>query len=249
MDGEFVLQIGGPDQSTGSNDTDNLGRPADLFVDVEANEVYVADGYGNKRIIVFDTETGAYKRHWGAYGNIPDDAPLPSYDPTATPSTQFGNPVHCVELSLEGHVYVCDRTNNRVQIFQADGTFISESFFEPDTLMNGSVYDLAFSLDPAQRLMFMVDGMNSEVRIIERASNITQGRIGRAGRSAGQFYSVHDITIDSQGNLYTTEVQTGQRVQKFRRLSQQALLYPASNQIIQLTVLIESSLMGYITKL
>ena len=86
--------------------------------------------------------------------------------------------------------------------------------------MNGAVYDLAFSLDPAQRLMFMVDGMNSEVRIIERASNITQGRIGRAGRSAGQFYSVHDITIDSQGNLYTTEVQTGQRVQKFRRLSQ-----------------------------
>ena len=128
--------------------------------------------------------------------------------------------MHCVELSLEGHVYVCDRTNNRVQIFQADGTFISESFFEPDTLMNGSVYDLAFSLDPAQRLMFMVDGMNSELRIIERESNITQGRIGRAGRSAGQFYSVHDITIDSQGNLYTTEVQTGQRVQKFRRLSQ-----------------------------
>ena len=219
-DGEFVLQIGSPDQSTGSNDTDNLGRPADLFVDVEANEVYVADGYGNKRIIVFDTETGAYKRHWGAYGNTPDDEPLPIYNPTATPSRQFGNPVHCVQLSLEGHVYVCDRTNNRVQIFQADGTFISESFFEPDTLMNGSVYDLAFSLDPAQRLMLMVDGMNSEVRIIERASNITQGRIGRAGRSAGQFYSVHDITIDSQGNLYTTEVQTGQRVQKFRRLSQ-----------------------------
>jgi DNA-binding beta-propeller fold protein YncE len=220
MNGKFVMQIGKPDQSAGSNDTENFGRPADFFVDVEAREVYVADGYGNRRIVVFDTETGTYKRHWGAYGNTPHDEPLPPYDPTATPSRQFGNPVHCIQLSTEGLVYVCDRTNNRVQIFQKNGTFVSETFFEPNTLMNGSVYDLAFSLDPAQRLMFMVDGMNNELRIIDRVSNITRGRIGRTGRSAGQFYSVHDITIDSQGNLYTTEVQTGQRVQKFRRLSQ-----------------------------
>ena len=220
MDGEFVMQIGEPDGSMGSNDTQNLGRPADLFVDVEAREVYVADGYGNRRIVVFDTETGEYKRHWGAYGNTPHDDPLPAYDPAATPSEQFGNPVHCIQVSRDGLVYVCDRTNDRVQIFQKDGTFVAEAFFEPETLMNGSVYDLVLSGDPAQNLMFMVDGMNSELRIIDRASNVTLGRVGRAGRSAGQFYAVHDITMDSQGNLYTTEVATGQRVQKFRRLSQ-----------------------------
>ena len=220
MDGEFVMQIGEPDQSEGSNDTQNLGRPADLFVDVEAREVYVADGYGNRRIVVFDTETGEYKRHWGAYGNTPHDDPLPAYDPAAAPSDQFGNPVHCVHVSRDGLVYACDRTNDRMQVFQKNGTFVSEAFFEPETLMNGSVYDLVLSRDPAQNLIFMVDGMNSELRIIDRASNVTLGRVGRPGRSAGQFYAVHDMTMDSQGNLYTTEVQTGQRVQKFRRLSQ-----------------------------
>ena len=220
MDGEFVMQIGAPDQSTGSNDAENLGRPADMFVDVDAREVYVADGYGNRRIVVYDTETGAYKRHWGAYGNRPHDDPLPPYDPAARPSEQFGNPVHCVQVSEEGLVYVCDRTNDRVQVFQKDGAFVAEAFFEPDTLMNGSVYDLVLSSDANQSLMFMVDGMNSELRIIDRATNVTRGRVGRAGRWAGQFYAVHDITMDSQGNLYTTEVSTGQRVQKFRRLSQ-----------------------------
>jgi len=220
MDGEFVMQIGKPDQSSGSNDTENLGRPADMFVDVEAGEIYVADGYGNRRVVVFDTATGAYKRHWGAYGNTPHDDPLPPYDPAATPSQQFGNPVHCVQVSRDGLVYVCDRVNDRVQIFQKDGTFVAEAFFEPNTLMNGSVYDLVLSLDTNQSLMFMVDGMNSELRIIDRDSNTTRGRVGRAGRWAGQFYGVHDITLDSQGNLYTTEVGTGQRVQKFRRLNQ-----------------------------
>ena len=220
MDGEFVMQIGKPDQSSGSNDTENLGRPADMFVDVEAGEIYVADGYGNRRVVVFDTATGAYKRHWGAYGNTPHDDPSPPYDPAATPSQQFGNPVHCVQVSRDGLVYVCDRVNDRVQIFQKDGTFVAEAFFEPNTLMNGSVYDLVLSLDTNQSLMFMVDGMNSELRIIERASNTTRGRVGRAGRWAGQFYGVHDITLDSQGNLYTTEVGTGQRVQKFRLLNQ-----------------------------
>ncbi|MEE8237309.1 MAG: hypothetical protein V3S67_03245 [Gammaproteobacteria bacterium] len=220
MDGEFVMQIGRPDRSTGSNDTENLNRPADLFVDVEAHEVYVADGYGNRRIAVFDSETGDYKRHWGAYGNTPHDNPMPLYDPDMPPSDQFGNPVHCVQVSRDGLVYACDRTNDRYQIFQKDGTFVSEAFFEPDTLMNGSVYDLVFSLDAGQSFVFMVDGFNNEMRIVDRASNLTRARVGRPGRWAGQFHAVHDIAIDSQGNLYTTEVNTGQRVQKFRRLDQ-----------------------------
>lgn len=220
MDGEFVMQIGQPDQSTGSNDLQNLGRPADLYVDVGASEVYVADGYGNRRIVVFDSETGDYKRHWGAYGNTPHDDPMPSYDPAVPPSDQFGNPVHCVQVSRGGLVYVCDRTNDRYQIFQKDGTFVSEAFFEPDTLMNGSVYDLVLSVDADQRFIFMVDGFNNEMRIVDRASDLTRGRVGRPGRWAGQFHAVHDIAIDSQGNLFTTEVNTGQRVQKFRRLDQ-----------------------------
>ncbi len=224
VDGEFVLQVGRPDQNSGSNDTENLGRPADLYVDVEDQEVYVADGYGNRRIVVFDAETGEYKRHWGAYGNRPHDDESPMYDPALPPSDSFGNPVHCVQVSDAGLVYVCDRTNDRYQIFQKDGTFVSEAFFEPDTLMNGSVYDLVFSRDDGQRFVFMVDGFNNEMRIVDRVSHQTLGRVGRPGRLAGQFHAVHDIAIDSLGNVYTTEVNTGQRVQRFRRLDQQQRL-------------------------
>lgn len=171
LDGRFLLQIGRSGQSKGSNDTANLGSPADIAVDVAAREVYVADGYRNRRIVVFDSETGVYKRHWGAYGKPPSDQATPPYDPSAPPPAQFGRPVHCVRLSKTGLVYVCDRINNRVQIFRQDGTFVSEAFFERDTRLNGSVSELSFSPDE-----------------------------------------------DRQGNVYTTEVNTGQRVQKFRPL-------------------------------
>lgn len=220
MDGEFVMQIGSPDSNSGSNDTENLGSPAEMVVDTEANEIYVADGYGNRRVIVFDTETGAYKRHWGAYGNRPSDEALPPFDPRQPPPRQFANPVHCVQISAAGLVYVCDRANNRYQVFEKDGTFVSEAFFEPQTRMNGSVYDLVFSLDPEQEYIFMADGMNNEIRIVDHASTAIRSRLGRPGRMAGEFTVIHDVAIDSRGNLYTTEVNTGQRVQKFRRLDQ-----------------------------
>ena len=221
LDGKFVLQIGRSGQSRGSNDTANLGSPADLSVDVAAREVYVADGYRNRRVVVFDSETGAYKRHWGAYGERPSDEPTPAYDPAAAPSRQFGNPVHCVRPTRDGLVYVCDRVNNRVQIFRKDGTFVSEAFFERDTRLSGSVSELAFSPEPAQRFLYMVDGVNNELRIVERATNEVLARVGRPGRYAGQFHVVHNVAVDSQGNVYTTEVNTGQRVQKFRRLDPQ----------------------------
>jgi hypothetical protein len=220
LDGAFVLQIGRADRGTGSNDLDDLGRPADMFVDVEAEEVYVADGYGNRRVIVFDAGTGEYRRHWGAYGNRPHDDALPPYDPAWPPSDQFASPVHCVEISHEGLVYVCDRANNRYQVFEKNGTFVREARFEPATLLSGSVSDLALSKDAEQRFIYMVDGTNNELRIVERGSALTLARIGRPGRYAGQFHVVHNIAIDSAGNLYTTEVNTGQRVQKFRRLDQ-----------------------------
>ena len=220
-DGKFVLQIGRSGQSKGSNDTANLGSPADINVDAAAKEVYVADGYRNRRIIVFDSETGAYKRHWGAYGKPPSDDKLPAYDPAQPPSAQFGRPVHCVRFSRDGLVYVCDRINNRVQIFRKDGTFVMEAFFEKNTRLNGAVSELVFSPDREQKFIYMVDGVNNELRIIERASNATLARVGRPGRFAGQFHVVHNIAVDRQGNVYTTEVNTGQRVQKFRRLDPQ----------------------------
>lgn len=219
LDGKFVLQIGKSGQGAGSNDTRNLGKPAGIQIDEAAHEVYVADGYGNRRVIVFDSETGAYKRHWGAYGKTPSDAPMPAYNPANPPSQQFGSPVHCVRLSKDNLVYVCDRINNRYQVFRKDGTFVSESFFEKDTLLNGSVSDLVLSTDSGQMYIFMVDGVNNELRIVDRNSAKTMARIGRPGRMAGQFHVVHNIAIDSRGNLYTTEVNTGQRVQKFRRLN------------------------------
>ena len=219
-DGEFVMQIGAADENTGSNDTANLGRPADLFVDTAAGEVYVADGYGNRRIVVFNADTGEYKRHWGAYGNRPHDDPMPAYDPADEPSQQFASPVHCVYVSTDRLVYACDRANNRYQVFETDGTFVSEAFFERNTLLSGSVSDLVLSNDAGQAWIFMVDGMNNEIRIVERMSGITRASLGRSGRLAGQFHVVHDIAVDSQGNLYTTEVNTGQRAQKFRRLDQ-----------------------------
>jgi DNA-binding beta-propeller fold protein YncE len=218
LEGKFLLQIGRSGQSKGSNDTANLGSPADINVDVAAREVYVADGYRNRRVIVFDSETGAYKRHWGAYGKPPSDAATPPYDPARPPSAQFGTPVHCVRMTREGLVYVCDRTNNRMQVFRKDGTFVSEAFFEKDTRLNGSVSELAFSPDREQSSIYMVDGVNNEMRVVDRRTNAIVGRIGRPGRFAGQFHVVHNVAVDSQGNVYTTEVNTGQRVQKFRRL-------------------------------
>jgi hypothetical protein len=221
VDGKFLLQIGRSGRSQGSNDTANLGSPADLFVDTTAHEVYVADGYRNRRVIVFDSETGAYKRHWGAYGARPSDDATPPYDPSRPPSRQFGNPVHCVRPTNDGLVYVCDRVNNRVQIFRRDGTFISEAFFERETLLSGSVSELAFSPDAVQAFIYMVDGVNNELRIVDRATNGVIGRVGRAGRYAGQFHVVHNVAVDAEGNVYTTEVNTGQRVQKFRRMDTQ----------------------------
>lgn len=221
MDGKFVMQIGKPINGADSNATDHLGSPADIAVDVAAKEVYVADGYTNRRVVVFDSETGAYKRHWGAYGNKPSDDKTPPYDPGKPVSQQFGNPVHCVRISKDGLVYVCDRTNDRYQIFRKDGTFVSEHFFERDTRLNGSVYEIAFSPDKDQKFIYMVDGSNGEVRIVERATNEVLGRFGRVGRQAGEFTAAHNVAVDLEGNIYTAEVADGMRVQRFRLINLQ----------------------------
>jgi DNA-binding beta-propeller fold protein YncE len=213
--GQFLMQIGKPDASKGSNDNANLNRPAKIFVDQEMNEVYIADGYGNKRVIVYDADSGAYKRHWGAYGNVPDDTPLGNYDPTAPPAQQFRNPVHCAELANDGMLYVCDRANDRIQVFDRDGKFIKEAFIAKNTLGSGSVWDLAFSKDPEQRFLYLADGANEKVYIIQRDTLEILTAFGDGGRQPGQFYGVHSIAVDSQGNIYTTETYRGQRLQRF----------------------------------
>jgi DNA-binding beta-propeller fold protein YncE len=233
--GRFVMQIGRKGKNTGSNDTQNLGGAANVTVDREANEVYVADGYVNHRVIVFDATTGAYKRHWGAYGRRPDDGyftrageQLPSpfsgavqhenrpsqYDPDGPPAPQF-RIVHAVRIARDGLVYVCDRTNDRIQVFRKDGTFVKEQFIAKRTLGSGSVWDLAFSTDAAQTHLTVIDGTNQQIWMLRRDSLDILGAWGQAGRWVGQFYGAHNIASDSQGNLFIGETYEGKRVQKF----------------------------------
>jgi DNA-binding beta-propeller fold protein YncE len=206
-EGEFLLQIGRAGLTGGDANTQLLGRPADMFVDGQANEVYVADGYRNHRVIVFDADTGQYKRHWGAYGFPPGDPRAPS---------QFGNPVHCVVIADDGLVYVCDRINNRGQVFTKNGTFINEFFIRAETRGNGAEWDLDFSADKRQTHLFSADGENNVVWVQRRNTGSILSRFGRNGRYAGQFHWVHNLVVDSKGNIYTAEVDTGKRAQKFR---------------------------------
>jgi len=214
-DGKFLMQIGKPKSSKGSNDVANLRLPAKTFVDKETNELYVADGYGNHRVVVFDAETGKYKRHWGAYGNKPDDVDLGRYDPKAPPAQQFRNPVHCADLSVDRLLYVCDRVNDRIQVFKPDGTFVKEGFVNRETLGSGSVWDVAFSKDPKQTYLYLADGENDKVHVLLRDTLEVLTSFGEGGRQPGEFYGVHSIAVDSKGNVYTTETYRGQRVQKF----------------------------------
>ena len=213
--GEFLMQIGKPFMGEGSNDLKNFKMPAKTLVDPTTNELYVADGYGNRRVIVLDADTGEYKRHWGAYGNEPDDTQLSAYTPGEPAPQQFRTPVHAVTLSDDGMVYVCDRTNDRIQVFQTDGTFVKETWVEPETLGDGSTFDIAISRDPEQKFLYVADGTNQRIHILDRQSLELLTSFGDGGRQPGQFYAVHSIATDSMGNIYTTETYRGQRVQRF----------------------------------
>ena len=214
-DGQFLMQLGHSGGNAGSNDRENFGRVAKIFVDAEANEAYIADGYGNRRVAVVDADSGEFKRYWGAYGNRPDDGPLPRYNPNDPPAQQFRSPVHCAELSNDRLLYVCDRAGDRIQVFHPDGTFVKEGFIEKETLGGGSAWDIAFSSDADQRYIYLADGVNSKVHIIDRESLEVLTSFGDGGRHPGQWYGVHSIATDSQGNIYTTETYEGKRLQKF----------------------------------
>ena len=198
-DGKFLRQIGRagarnvsgagqePEYEANSHDAESFGRVAKIFVDPQSSEAYISDGYLNKRVA----------------------------DPDAPPAQQFRNPVHCAELANDGLLYVCDRPNNRIQVFQKDGTFVKEAFIAKQSLGEGSVWDIAFSTDPEQRYIFLADGRNMKVRVLQRDTLQELTIFGDGGRQPGQFYAVHSIAVDSEGNLYTTETYEGKRLQKF----------------------------------
>ena len=211
-DGTFLGQIGHAGVAGTDSSTDQLNRPADIEVDPATNEVYISDGYGNHRVIVFDGETLQYKRLWGADGLPPGTAGV----------TQYRNPVHCVRIANDGRIYVCDRVNNRIQVFQKNGdqvpTFLGDYVVAKGTLGNGATWDVDLSVDPTQTFLYNADGENNHVWTLLRSSGEILATFGRNGRSAGQFHWVHNMAVDSRGNIYTAEVDTGKRAQKFVNL-------------------------------
>jgi hypothetical protein len=224
--GEFLMQIGRSGMNQGSNDTENVGGPADLFLYEPENELFVADGYGNRRVIVFDAETGEYKRHWGAYGNRPDDSfELPTREEYVRqlaagepPPQQFNTPVHSVHVANDGLVYVADRGHLRLQVFNLDGTFVRETFIQPGTLDGvGSVHKFGMSPDPEQTFLYVVDGANGLVHVLNRETLEEVQQIGgHKGHNAREFFHAHSFGTDSKGNIFIGEVNDGQRYYRWR---------------------------------
>ncbi len=217
MTGPVSERTGEPTAQRDSLSMDSFGRVAKIAVDNEANEAYFSDGYFNRRMAVVDMTTGEMKRFWGAYGNEPDDdVDLGRYvRGDESTYSQFRGPVHCGEIANDGLVYVCDRGGDRVQVFQKDGTYVSEHFYAPDTLSQGSTWDIDFSHDPEQKWIYLADGQNMKVYIIERETMEVVTAFGDGGRQPGMFFAVHSIAVDSNGNIFTTETYEGSRLQKF----------------------------------
>ncbi len=214
-DGDYIRTVGVPGNERNSNSTEHFAQVAEIAIDVAANEAYIADGYVNRRVVVVDVATGAFKRYWGAYGNRPDDTADVTYTPGVAGPQQFRGPVHCAEPSNDGLIYVCDRGADRIQIFRSDGTYVREVIISPATLSQGSTWDIAFSPDAAQEFIYLADGQNFKIYVIKRDSMEVLYTFGDGGRQPGLFYAPHSIASDSEGNVYTTETYEGKRVQKF----------------------------------
>ena len=214
-DGQFLREIGLPGEPTDSNSTEHFSRVAEIAIDSDANEAYFADGYGNKRVAVVDAATGAFKRYWGAYGNRPSDDRV-TYTPGEPLPQQFVGPVHCAEPSNDGLIYVCDRGADRIQVFRPDGTFVKEAQIAAETVGAGATWDIAFSQDDQQEFIYVADGSNMKVHVVDRESLEVLYVLGEGGRQSGLFYGTHSIVTDSRGNFYTTETYEGKRIQKFQ---------------------------------
>ena len=215
-DGKLVLTVGEYDKNAGSNDQKLLGGPSGIWVDPKTNEAFISDGYRNRRVIVVDGATGAYKRHWGAYGDVPNDTE--KFDPktmiTGALPKQFSTP-HGITGSSDGKIYVADRRGNRVQVFEQSGRFVAEKIVAPATLSSGSAFVPVLSRDPQQTWLYLADGTNHKVWILRRSNLEIVGEFGRGGRQLGQFLRPHGMSIDAKGNLYVGEASTGRRVQRF----------------------------------
>ena len=224
--GVHMLTIGTPGKMDGADSQTTLNRPTAIAYDSAANEVFIADS-GNRRIVVFDADKGTYKRHWFAYGEKTAGAAPGPYDPNAGPAKSFRD-VTCVEIARDGMVYVCDKSSNRIQVFDKSGKFVKEGIIAKNTLggvvagsfgapLNaaGAVWDIAFSSDPKQTFLFVADGQNKKVRIVNRDTLTEVGSFGSGGRYPGQFLAVATVATDAQGNVYTGELHHGKRVQKF----------------------------------
>ncbi|MEO8259776.1 MAG: hypothetical protein ABI868_20690 [Acidobacteriota bacterium] len=227
--GRFVMQIGRAGQSKGNADTQNLNQPADTFVHAATNELFVADGYGNRRVIVFDADTGRFKRMWGAFGNAPTDAApnpaLPDAEERGAP--QFVQPVHAARVSSDGLVYVSDRGGKRVQVFTLDGKFVAQVFIgrdcrAPDCGNGTTAASTAFSTDPEQRFLYVGNRSQAKVMVLNRRTLEIVDSFGQWGSAPGDFGTLHHMAADLKGNLYVTEVTPlkpeNRRIQKFTRV-------------------------------
>ncbi len=215
--GEHLMTIGTYDEIGGSDHRELLGGPAGMWVHAETNELFIADGYGNRRVVVFDADSGAYLRHWGAYGEPPDDEAAYDYagrDESSPPPGQFST-VHGLRGADDGLLYVADRRGNRIQVFELDGTFVTERTIAPRTRASGSAFVVAFSPDPEQRWLYLADGTNHKVWVLRREDLEVVGEFGRGGRQLGQFLRPHGMDVDSKGAIYVGEASTGRRVQRF----------------------------------
>jgi DNA-binding beta-propeller fold protein YncE len=213
-EGKLVMTIGTYDKTAGSNDTTLLGGPAGIWVDPKTNEAFIADGYRNRRVIVFEGATGKYLRHWGAYGEVPDDTQKPVNNPEGPPNKQFST-VHGITGTRDGFIYVADRRGNRIQVFDQKGKFIKEKIIAPRTLASGSAFVLVPSQDRAEQWLYMADGTNHKIWVLRRTDLEVVGEFGHGGRQLGQMLRPHGMSVDSKGNLYVGEASTGRRVQRF----------------------------------
>ena len=214
-DGKHVLTIGTPGVNKGSNDPDHLGGPANFYVEPKTNELFIADGYINKRVVVYDAATGKYKRHWGAYGKVPNDTEKYQYPVRVNDPPQQYSTLHGLVGSKDGLIYVSDRRGNRIQVFRQNGEFLMEKFVRPETGGSGSGFSLQFSRDPEQSILYLMDGTNQRVWMLRRKDLAILDRFGKPGRQAGEFIRAHMIAIDSKNRMYTGEAGNGRRMQRW----------------------------------
>jgi len=226
--GQVALVIGKYNETAGSNDTTLMGRPSEIWVDPADNEVFVADGYGNRRIVVFDGATGKYLRHWGAYGKRPEDPPArggrgagggqaAAESVPATPPQQFSIP-HGIVGSRDGFIYLADRGNNRVQVFRQNGEFVKEKILRPRCgaqeqatwtpkrpCGTEAAFSIGFSHDAPQTYLYIADGGSHFITVLRRSDLEVVSEFGGPGVGTGQLGRPHNLTVDPSGNIFVAE--------------------------------------------